>query len=146
MGAGRNRNACRIRRNMHNNNYVGTRGEHGISYAGWKTKCRVCEIRKNCLRKENTEHRQVVKFDLSGLGPKGSFTKRMIMKFDSALGRFIYSRRKGTVEPVFANIRSTLGLNHFTLLSRTKTYTQQKLYSIIHNILKIYRFGASYAL
>jgi transposase len=130
---------------VQNKNYVGTRGERGISYAGWKTKCRVCEIRKKCLRRDNTEHRQVVKFDQSGQGPKGSFTKRMIIKFDSALGRFIYSRRMGTVEPVFANVCSTLGLNRFTLRSRIKADTQWKLYSMVHNIFKIYRFGPSYA-
>jgi hypothetical protein len=97
------------------------------------------------LRKENTEHRQVVKFEKSGQGPKGSFTKRMIVKFDSALGRFIYSRRMGTVEPVFANICSTLGLNRITLRGRTKADTQWKLFSMVHNIFKIYRYGPSYA-
>jgi hypothetical protein len=126
-------------------NYVGTRGERGIAYAGWKTKCRVCEIRKKCLRRDNTEHRQVVKFDQSGRGPKGSFTKRMIIKFDSAFGRFLYSRRMGTVEPVFANICRTLGLDRITLRGRTKADTQWKLYSMVHNIYKIYRFGPSYA-
>jgi hypothetical protein len=40
-------------------------------------------------------------------GLKEYFTRQMIEKFDSAFGRFIYSRRMGTVEPVFATIRST---------------------------------------
>jgi len=130
---------------VQNKNYVGVHGERGISYAGWKTKCRVCEIRKKCLRKENTEHRQVVKFEKSSRGPKGQFTKKMIEKFDSAFGRFIYSRRMGTVEPVFANICSTLGLNRITLRGRVKADTQWKLFSLVHNIFKIHRYGPSYA-
>jgi hypothetical protein len=76
------------------------------------------------LRRENTEHRQVVKFDKSTQGPKGSFTKQMVKKFDSAFGRFIYSRRMGTVEPVFANICSTLGLDRITLRGRIKADVQ----------------------
>jgi len=128
-----------------NRNFVGTRGERGIAYAGWKTKCRVCEIRKKCLRSPKSQFRQVVIFDLAGKGPKGPFTRQMIEKFDSALGRFIYSRRMGTVEPVFANIRSTLGLDRFTLRGRLKVGVQWKLYSMVHNIFKIWRYGPAYA-
>jgi hypothetical protein len=39
----------------------------------------------------------------------------MIQKIDSAMGRFIYSRRMGLIEPVFGNIRHALGLDRFTL-------------------------------
>jgi len=116
-----------------------------LRYQGWKTKCRVCDIRKKCLRSDASEARQVVMFDQTGKGPSGSFTRRMITKFDSALGRFIYSRRMGTVEPVFANICSTIGLNRITLRGKVKADTQWKLYSMVHNIFKIYRYGASYA-
>ena len=34
----------------------------------------------------------------------------------------------GTVEPVFANITATLGLNRFSLRGRVKVDTQWKLY------------------
>jgi hypothetical protein len=128
-----------------NKNYVGKYGEHGIAYAGRKADCLTCEIRKKCLRLDHTERRQVVKFDQSSRGPKGIFTKRMIEKFDTAFGRFMYSRRMGTVEPVFANICRTLGLDRITVRSRIKADTQWKLYSIVHNIFKIYRFGPAYA-
>jgi hypothetical protein len=127
-----------------NKNYVGKHGEHGIAYAGRKADCLTCEIRKKCLRLDHTERRQVVKFDQSGKGPKGSFTKQMIEKFDTAFGRYLYSRRMGTVEPVFANICRTLGLDRITVRGRIKADTQWKLYSMVHNIFKIYRFGASY--
>jgi transposase len=128
-----------------NRNFVGTRGEKGIAYAGWKTKCRGCGIRKKCLRSPKSQFRQVVIFDESGKGPKGRFTKLMIEKFDSAIGRFIYSRRMGTVEPVFATICRRIGLDRFTLRGRAKVDTQWKLFSMVHNIFKIWRYGASYA-
>jgi hypothetical protein len=123
------------------NNYVGVRGQRGIAYAGWKTKCRVCKIRKKCLRSDASEFRQVVMFE----EPTKSFTKEMIKKFDSSFGQLIYSKRMGTVEPVSANICSTLGLNRITLRGRKKADIQWKLYSMVHNIYKIYRYGVSYA-
>ena len=66
----------------------------------------------------------------------------MIERFDSGRGRFYYSRRMGTVEPVFANIRHTLGLNRFTLRGRVKVDTQWKLFCLVHNIGKLARYGA----
>jgi hypothetical protein len=56
-------------------------------------------------------------------------------------GRYFYSRRMGTVEPVFANIRSTLGLDRFTLRSKKKVDIQWKLFCIVHNIGKIARYA-----
>jgi hypothetical protein len=124
-----------------NRNYVATLGRRGIAYQGWKTKCRVCDIQKKCLRSDASEVRQVVMFEQSDKGPSAAFTKSMITKFDSALGRFIYSRRMGTVEPVFANICSTIGLNRITLRGKVKADTQWKLYSMVHNIFgKVRRF------
>lgn len=128
-----------------NSTLVTKKGQRGIVYASWKTKCRVCEIRKKCLRSPRSEFRQVAIFDKATMGAKGSYTKRMIEKFDTAMGRFIYSRRMGTVEPVFANICHTLGLDRITVRTRKKADTQWKLFSMVHNIFKIYRYGASYA-
>ena len=62
---------------------------------------------------------------------------KMIERFDTERGRHYYSRRMGTVEPVFANITSTLGLNRFSLRGRVKVDTQWKLYCTVHNIGKI---------
>jgi hypothetical protein len=39
----------------------------------------------------------------------------------------------------------TLGLDRFTLRGRLKVGVQWKLYSMVHTILKIYRYGSSYA-
>ncbi|MCP4263863.1 MAG: IS1182 family transposase, partial [Planctomycetes bacterium] len=49
------------------------------------------------------------------------------------------------VEPVFANICSTLGLNRFSLRGKIKVNTQWKLYCMVHNLFKIYRYGPQLA-
>jgi len=68
----------------------------------------------------------------------------MKYKMDSTLGQFIYSKRIGTVEPVFANIKNALSLDRFTLRGREKVDIQWKLYNIAHNIIKIQRYGPGY--
>jgi transposase len=116
----------------------------GVQYAGWKTKCRACEIRSQCLRKDTTEARQVVIFK-EHQAARGVYTKRMIEKFDTAQGRFFYSRRMGIIEPVFGHIRDKLRLDHFTLRGKQKVNIQWNLYCMVHNIGKLFRYAPRYA-
>ena len=124
-----------------NRNFFTAKGQVGIAYEGRKRDCRVCEIRLKCLRNPKTEHRQVVIFDGRDPNKPKTWTAQMIERFDSARGRFLYSRRMGTVEPVFANICYQLGMNRFTLRGKQKVDIQWKLYCMVHNIGKIYRYG-----
>lgn len=127
-----------------NSNYRTPDGVHGTQYAGWKTKCRACGMRSQCLRKATTEVRQVVIFrDTPGV--RGEHTKKMIEKFDTAKGRFWYSRRMGIIEPVFAHIRHRLGLDYFTLRGKAKVDIQWKLYCMTHNIKKLFRYAPRFA-
>jgi hypothetical protein len=48
-------------------------------------------------------------------------------------------------EPVFANIRHVCELDHFTLRGLVKVNIQWKRYGMVHNILKILRFGPRFA-
>ena len=70
-----------------------------------------------------------------------SYLDLMKQKIDTPEGRYQYSRRMGIVEPVFAHICSTLGLNRFSLRTRGKVDIQWKLYCMVHNLLKIHRYG-----
>ena len=65
----------------------------------------------------------------------------MIERFDTDRGRHYYSRRMGTVEPVFANIRRNLGLDWFSYRGRVKVDTQWKLFCLVHNIGKLAAYG-----
>ena len=65
----------------------------------------------------------------------------MIQKIDSAMGRFIYSRRMGLIEPVFGIVRHALWLDLFTLRGKEKVNIEWKLYATVHNLLKVFRYG-----
>ena len=62
-------------------------------------------------------------------------------KVDSAAGRLKYGLRLGIAEPPFANLRATLGLDRFTLRGRRKVNAQWMLFTMVHNIGKLNRFG-----
>ena len=126
---------------VRNSNFWDTKGYCGISYMAKKTDCRVCEVRAKCLRKPDTVARQVTIFHGRLEDAPKSYTQRMIERFDTAVGRFLYSRRLGIAEPVFANICHIRGLDRFTLRGKVKVDIQWKLYSMVHNILKILRYG-----
>ena len=126
---------------LKNRNFFDHRGNCGISYMGKKTDCRVCELRAKCLRKPNTVARQVTIFHGRLEDAPKTYIQRMIERFDTALGRFLYSRRLGIAEPVFANICHARGLDRFTLRGRLKVDIQWKLYNMVHNILKILRYS-----
>ena len=72
---------------------------------------------------------------------KRTYCEWMRERIDSFSGRFIYSQRMGVVEPVFANIRHMLGLDRFTLRGKTKVNAQWKMYAMVHNMFKIYRYA-----
>jgi len=117
-----------------------------IKFRSRKTDCRVCEVRKKCLRNpDRSEVRQVC--FIQGRMPSISetFAEKMRQKIDSIKGRLIYNRRLGTAEPPFAHIRSILKLDRFTLRGKRKVNTQWKLYCLVHNLIKIHRYGTAVA-
>jgi hypothetical protein len=130
---------------LKNRNFKDPDGRTGIAYIGKKTDCRVCVLRTQCLRHSHTEVRQVTFFSGRREDGKKTFSRKMIERIDTAEGRFLYSQRMGIVEPVFGNVCSTLGLNRFLLRGRIKVDIQWKLFAIVHNLLKIARYGPRFA-
>ena len=98
--------------------------------------CRNCHLRDRCLRHpDRTPQRQltIIK-DHVGPSPKprprhSAPAERMRFKFDSPVGREIYSHRMGTVEPVFGNLQNK-GMRRFTLRGRAKVNAQWQLFTI----------------
>ena len=123
----------------------GPGGYTGVSYRGDRENCLNCDLRDKCIRNKDTAVRQVAILDKSIKGRKGQYTQKMIDKFDSLRGREIYSKRMGTVEPVFGNIRSALRLDRFTLRGKIKVNIQWNLFCIVHNIGKMFRYGYAIA-
>lgn len=124
-----------------NKNFKTKQGLQGIYYRAPITACRNCSLRSKCLRKAETDSRQVAYIFYNKSAE--SITARMKAKIDSIHGRKIYSKRLGNVEPVFANIRARKRMDRFTLRSRTKVNIQWRLYCLVHNIEKIMNFGNS---
>jgi len=123
-----------------------TKGFLSARFKGPKSTCLPCSLRSQCLMKpDKTEVRQVAYFHGRTEEKKNTFTEKMKRKIDSAVGRYLYSKRLGTVEPVFANICSTLGLNRFSLRGKVKVNSQWQMFCLVHNLKKIHQFGPGYA-
>jgi transposase len=117
-----------------------------IKFRSRKTDCRVCKVRERCLRNPDTsEVRQVCFIQGRVASMAETFTEKMRQKIDSIKGRLIYNRRLGTAEPPFAHIRSMLRLDRFTLRGKRKVNTQWLMYCIVHNLLKVHRYGEGFA-
>lgn len=125
--------------------HVEIRGYQAVCFMGAKRDCGPCGLRSRCLKTPTqSTTRQVYFFD--GRSPQApeTFTAKMKRKIDSLQGRYIYSQRLGTVEPVFANITRTLGLSRFTLRGKRKVNGQWLLYCMVHNLLKIHRYAPGF--
>lgn len=125
---------------LKNSNFV-VRGKAGITYMARQSDCEACPLRVKCLRVAHTKARQVTFFTGRTKEAKETYTQKMMKKIDTESGRKIYSHRMGIIEPVFANIRSTLSLDRFSLRGKIKVNTQWLLYCITHNLGKIQRYG-----
>ena len=86
-------------------------------------------------------HRQVAFILGRNAQEPETYTERMKRKIDTDQGRYRYSRRLGTVEPVFANINHATGLKRFSLRGQRKVNAQWMMYRLTHNIGKIQRYG-----
>jgi hypothetical protein len=112
-------------------------GYQGHRFEGAKRICEPCDLRDRCIRHpEKTAIRQVMFFSKDQPSPHKILDK-MRQAIDSPLGRSIYSKRIGTLEPVFANIRHNKRMNRFNLRGKCKVNTQWHLYCLGHNIEKI---------
>ena len=90
-------------------------GYQAVKFHGTKRDCLSCPLRERGLKHpERTKTRQVHFFEGCAQCALETYTQKMKRKIDSVFGRFVYSWRLATAEPVFANITRTRGLNRFT--------------------------------
>ena len=123
-----------------NGSNITINGYAAVRFTAPKSACRPCHLRSRCLKfPDRTEVRQVCFFSGEMRKPE-TFTQTMKRKIDSFMGKAIYNRRIATVEPVFGHMRN-IGLDRFTLRGKQKVDAQWKLYCIVHNLLKIHRYG-----
>ena len=123
-------------------NFKTANGYYGPQYKAKITDCRVCGLRTRCLRNPKVSSRTVAKFTHRLVAEeKESFSRKMIRKIETEVGRYLYGMRMGIVEPVFANLCHMLGLDRFTLRGAGKVNIQWRLFAVVHNIHKIRRYG-----
>lgn len=112
------------------------RGKSYTRFSGYLKDCRVCPLQRQCMRNPpKVIGRQVQFGDESS--KTISYTDRMKVKIDSSAGRRQYSKRLGTIEPVFGNITVNKGMNKFTLRGQDKVNSQWQMYCLVHNIEKL---------
>lgn len=113
-----------------------------MQFQAYEKDCMNCGLRKRCLKSERQRTpRQVnVALDITQ-EQKAGIIERMKRKIDSEQGRHVYSQRLGTVEPVFGHITDAIGIRRFSLRGKQKVDGQWKLMMMLHNMLKIHRYG-----
>lgn len=138
---------CPAGKRLHRNGgNVLINGRRAIKFRGSKINCVPCGLRAKCMKDPaQTVTRQVAYFTGATEHKTETFTQKMRRKIDSLAGRLIYNRRLATAEPVFANIRSTLGFDRFSLRGKRKVNTQWLLFCTLHNLLKVHRYGPGFA-
>jgi transposase len=74
--------------------------------------------------------------------PSGATVQeRMARKLRTKRGKRHYSKRKGTVEPVFGQIKEVRGLRRFLLRGLESVQAEWSLICTTHNLLKLFRSG-----
>lgn len=117
-----------------------------MQFQGYEKDCQNCPLRKRCLKSEQQRTPRQVNVALDTTQEhKAGVIERMKHKIDSELGRHIYSQRLGTVEPVFGHITDAIGIKRFSLRGKRKVDGQWKLMMMLHNLLKIHRYGWEWA-
>src|SRR5215207_5896333 len=100
--------------------------------------CAACPVRARCLSKP-TSSRRYLSIQVDTQPP--NLIDEMKAKIDSEVGKRIYARRLGIVEPVFANICVQKRMHRFTLRTKLKVDVQWRLFALVHNLGKIHTFG-----
>jgi hypothetical protein len=105
-------------------NNINVAGKNYTRFTGYLKDCKVCPLRRQCMRKTATIIGRQVQFVNDSSANFISYSDKMKVKIDSSAGRRQYSKRLGTIEPVFGNITVNKGMNKFTLRGQEKVNTQ----------------------
>ncbi|MCU7837740.1 MAG: transposase [gamma proteobacterium symbiont of Taylorina sp.] len=112
-------------------------GRYYFTFAGYLKDCRNCSIRPKCMKHTPKSCGRQVSFLKDKQPEIVSYGQKMKVKIDSSSGRRQYSKRLGTIEPVFGNITTNKGMNRFTLCGQEKVNAQWQMYCLVHNIEKL---------
>ena len=114
------------------------KGGKGQVYQASVADCRICLDFSRCIwtKKEQGDIKRGRRLVRSKSNEPGSLTRRMHEKLATKEYQELYAYRLQIIEPVFANISYSKGLNRFTLRSKRKVNGQWQLYCMVHNLGK----------
>ena len=118
---------------------------HKLFFEARQSHCRGCTLKSKCMRRPEAAdtrngHGRQVSFIITPSTEKSEPVEWMKKRVDSPQGKQIYAERLAVVEPVFGNIRANKGLDRFSLRGKKKVNGQWHLFSLVHNIEKIYHY------
>ena len=111
-------------------------------FRGRLADCRECSLSSQCMQNGVTSRGRQVQF-LNEETAKSKYSDLMKQKIDSEEGAKQYSKRMWIIEPVFGNITSNKRLDEFSLRGKDKVTGQGRLFALVHNISKLWRYGMS---
>jgi transposase len=65
--------------------------------------------------------------------------QRMARKLRTKVGREMYAKRKGMIEPVFGQLKQVLGFRQFSMRGLASMRGEWRLMATVHNLLKLWR-------
>ena len=75
-----------------------------------------------------------------------SAKQRMARKLRTKMGRLMYAKRKGMIEPIFGQLKQVLGFRQFSMRGLASMRGEWRLMATVHNLLKLWRHGQEAAL
>jgi transposase len=92
------------------------------------------------LATERLKHHEKIAAAPRGRIPKDlSAKRRMARKLRTKVGRGMYAKRKGMIEPIFGQLKQVLGLRQFSMRGLASMRGEWRLMATVHNLLKLWR-------
>jgi transposase len=92
------------------------------------------------LATERLKHHEKVASAPRGRIPKGlSAKRRMARKLRTKVGREMYAKRKGMIEPIFGQSKQVLGFRQLSMRGLASMRSEWRLMATVHNLLKLWR-------
>jgi transposase len=99
------------------------------------------------LATERLKHNEKMALAPRGRIPQGlSAKQRMARKLRTKVGRELYAKRKGIIEPIFGQLKQALGLRQFSMRGLASMRGEWRLMATVHNLLKLWRHGHEMAM
>jgi transposase len=119
--------------------------------AGYYSETNATDLRQRgiepYLATERLKHNEKVASAPRGRIPEGLTAKqRMARKLRTKVGRAMYAKRKGMIEPIFGQLKQVLGFRQFSMRGLASMRGEWRLMATVHNLLKLWRNGQEAAM